>query len=879
MSGIVERAEELAELERALAAAREHGTGSLVLLAGEAGVGKTALLQSFCDAQAAPVRVLWGACEPLLTPRPLGAFLDVAEEVGGELEQLVAAEARPHQIASELMRELGRRRPTVLVLEDMQWADEATLDILTLVGRRARSVPALVAVSFRDDRLEAAPQLRVVLGELAGRVLRRRIEPLSAEAVRELAGSRALDALELHRLTGGNAFFVTEVLEAGGETLPETVRDAVHARTAALAPQARELLDAVAIVPGHADRQLVEELAGDRAGRLDECVAAGMLVASAGHVGFRHELARLAIEEGLAPARRSALHAAALAALEARAGEKDYAALAHHAHAAGDAAALLRWAPVAAERAARAGAHREAAAHYRRALEFAGELALEQRAELLERHVDECWLTDQFDSAIEAQEQALACRRELGDVLAEGDALRTLSRLLFFVGRVDEGEARALQAVELLERAAPGHELAMAYANLSQRRMVVWELQSAVEWGQRAIEVAERIGDAEALVYALTNIGAAELQAGSEEGHAQLVRALELARTHDLADYAGRAFPSIVLSALRRRKLDLAEEYLEPGLEYCRERGLDTWRLFLLAWRARIELYRGLWEQASESAELVLRDHRSAAVPRASALITLALVRARRGDPGVAELLDEDRGAALATHEPERVGELACARAEAAWLAGESASIERDSAPALELALARGARWLAGALAYWRRCAGVKEELPRDAVAEPYALSLAGDPRGAADLWREMGCPYEAALALAECDDEHALRSAHAELQELGAAPAAAIVARRLRERGVRGVPRGPRARTRENPAGLTARELQVLELVAHGLRNADIAARLVVSERTAEHHVSAILRKLDVRTRGEAAAAAARLGLTDVGAGVRGEATPRASD
>ena len=244
-----------------------------------------------------------------------------------------------------------------------------------------------------------------------------------------------LDAEELYRQTGGNPFFVTEILATGEDEIPDTVRDAVLARAARLPGGARRLLEAVAVVPGHVELFLLDALAGGLVDRLDECLASGMLVQGPDHVSFRHELARLAIEEAIAPNRRVALHRAALAALEARGGDNpEIAGLAHHADAAGDREAVLRWAPRAAERAASSGAHRQAAGQYARALRFADRLSPDRHADLLARRVDECWLTDQFGAAIEAQEELLSCRRQLGDRLEEGGALWMLSRLLFFVG-------------------------------------------------------------------------------------------------------------------------------------------------------------------------------------------------------------------------------------------------------------------------------------------------------------------------------------------------------------------------------------------------------------------------------------------------------------
>jgi type II secretory pathway predicted ATPase ExeA/tetratricopeptide (TPR) repeat protein len=713
-SDLLERSGQLEALGTMLDSVRSTSRGRLVLVTGEAGAGKTALARRFTDEHRESTRILWGACDALFTPRALGPLLDVAEETGGDLAQAAAGDAGPHEVANALLRELSRRAPTVLVIEDLHWADEATLDVVRLLARKADTAPALVLGTYRDDELDLRHPLRVVLGELAraSNIARCELPRLSPDAVAQLAEPHGIDADELYRRTAGNPFFLSEVLASGDREIPPTVRDAVLARAARLSAAAAALLGAVSVSQSQAELRLLEAMASEpQLDCLDECLGSGMLAPATDGVAFRHELARMTIEETLAPHRRAALHRDALAALVAPpAGAPDPARLAHHAEAAGDAAAVLEFAPVAAARADSVGAHRQAAAQYARALRFATELPVQKRVALLEGRFRSAFRADDCDEAIEAIQEALAGHRALGDRVREGDRMRRLSDVLFCPGdRCAEAERLGRDAVTVLEGLESGRELGLAYANMASLCMNREDPDGTLTWGTRALELADRVDGVEIRVHALNTMGTMQVLAGDLAGAEKMRRSIALAREAGLEVDVARGYGNLAWAALRSREYAVVDAALAAGLEHCTEPNLDLWRLYLQGFQSHSQLDQGQWTEAAETASVALGDARTSSIPRIFAGVSLGLVRARRGDPRSADALDAALALAEVSEELQRIEAVAAARAEVAWLRGDRQGVVQATEATLRLAMELGARGVVGELALWRRRAGIAE--------------------------------------------------------------------------------------------------------------------------------------------------------------------------
>jgi DNA-binding CsgD family transcriptional regulator len=413
--------------------------------------------------------------------------------------------------------------------------------------------------------------------------------------------------------------------------------------------------------------------------------------------------------------------------------------------------------------------------------------------------------------------------------------------------------------VAILEPLGPSAELAWAYAGLASMRALHGQNDAAIGLARQAQALAESLSVPGALSDALNTEGCAIGNQGGDWAVA-MHRALEVAMAADMQTQAGRAYSNLHASYYGERRFAEADKVFTEGIAYCNEHDLGTYGICLRGGRTGALELQGRWDESASLSEELLTHSGASPVNRIVPLRTLGLIRARQGTRGCWGFLDEAAATAERNGEPQFLVSARLARAEAHWLAGQL-DLARREAELADDVCAQCDQWDRGAVAAWLRRTGSPRP-PRSDLAEPFRLQAAGNWAQAADSWTRLGCPYETALALYDAPDEAALRDALKILTGLGASATAQIIRQKMRLLGIRSIPRDPRPATRAHPLGLTRREREVLELICAGNTNAEIAAKLFISVKTVDHHVSAVLAKLDAPTREIAASHAARLGL-----------------
>lgn len=846
----------------AVAGDASHGRGKVVLLSAEAGGGKTTVLNALRTACADTHQWVWGACDALITPRPLGPIHDMADVLDAEVAACLKSPGAPSELYKALLGALENiSSPTLLVFEDIHWADHATLDLLKFLGRRITFMNVVLLASFRDDEVGEEHYLRQVLGELpSASTLRVQLEPLSSAAIAELAATAGVDADGIADVTKGNPFFVTELLAARRSSdaqLPSSIRDAIAAQLARIPASTREMLELVSIVPASVSAALSEVLFdASVADDIDFALQRGLLEQDErGALKFRHELARLATLDRIPAARKRACHERVLDVLITEDDAFAVDQIVHHAAGALSGSLVLRYAPQAASIAALSGSHREAVAHLGTALRFVDEAEPAVAASLYERWAYEASLAARIDDEVlEARRHAITIWRLLERDDKVGENLRALSRLHWYRGEAAEATRYSDQAIRILESTPPSAEHAVAYSLRSQLHMLNDQMDDAVRWGERSLALAEQFDAADVRMHALNNIGTALAFRGDEDGVAMLEQSLELALDANHHEHAARAYNNLAEYAVEFRCFDLAEKTLADGIAYDIEHDLDSWTYYLSGRQAQLRMDQGRLQDALTIAQGVIDREKLTLLMKLPAGLVASRTRLRLGEADAVANLSGVLNDALATDELQHVVPARLGLIEAAWLL-DLPDVATEHMDAL-LALSEADRhpWNNGERSIWAKRLGMSDvPVPAD-LPEPYQLELAGKFGEAAAAWDALGLPYAGALALAQSKKQSELLQALQVFDGVGAQAGSAKVRRQFKSKGTDApLPnsrRGPYKGAKDHPLGLTIKEQEILSLLAKGFTNREMSERLKRSQRTVEHHVSAVLAKLNASSR-----------------------------
>src|SRR6516162_3173561 len=639
MPHLLERQAELQTLGTAIERAGA-GRGSAVLVLGEAGIGKTSLVHAFLSAAAGRARVLAGTCEDLLTSRALGPLRDAARSApDGPLAAALSPRADPDLVFAAVCDELASPPlPVVLVIEDAHWADGATLDVLRYVGPRVQRLPAVLVVTYRDDALARDHPLRGVLGVLGSTAATRlRLDRLTADAVAEMAAATDLDPDELFRLSGGNPFYVSEVLADPCDTVPPTVVDAVLARVRTLSPPAQTALDRLAVVPSGAEVNLLRVLVGDLA-PVAEAEQAGVVEVRGEVVAFRHELARRAVAESLPASVRLDLNADVLRALLTRP-DPDLFRVLHHAVEAGDDAAVVTHGIAAAREATRAGAHRQAAACYAQVLARGHLLTTARRAALGEAYAWALSNSNQLHFATDAAATAAELWRQHGDDSRLVRALVTLSRQQWLTERPAAARASGERAFELARPLGDSYQNALATLNLGGLLVLTDREKDGLAYLDEALRIAERCGATSVVALCRNYRGSALLQLGDRSGCDDLLRSMAQAAALGNHEYVMRAYYNLIEGLWRLGEYRQALGYLEQAENFGRDRDFRVYGYMFAARRCRLALMRGQWAAAEAGLRNLLDGQDDPGMSGSETVPILARVLARQGSADAAPWL------------------------------------------------------------------------------------------------------------------------------------------------------------------------------------------------------------------------------------------------
>jgi len=851
---LLEREKELAILDDLLAGLGSSG-GKVVLVRGEAGIGKSSLVRQFVESHPDDLSTFWGTCDDLFIAQPLAPFWDMARvepSLRGPVDD--GDRARVVGVVMDLLS--TSLRPSVVVIEDTHWADEATLDAIKYLGRRMARTNGLLVLTYRTGEIDYDHPLRGVIGDLPPQNVERvELHGLSLAAVSSIVAETSLDPQEVLTASEGNPLFVTEMASADEEAVPSSLQDSVIARVQKLSVEAQDMLKTLSVIPEPIPRSDALGLTGASEKWLDECERRGLLDSGTEMVRFRHELSRRAVEAAMTTGERAVSYRIVLEDLP----EKTHPCLLIHCAAeVNDVDRLIDLAPRSARYAAAAGSHRQAVDDFRELAPHLDRFEPGALGPLLDEWAREEFYLDNIAEAIRLSEAALSYYREAGDRRAESKNLAQAAHFHENAGQRERAEELARQAVEILGANPDGADLARALEVNAYLHTMAGNVAVVPELVARTLEAGGPEIDQRILIRTLNHKGIVANISNYPEGRASLDEAWRRAEAAGQWYEESRALFNHAWAATEFRDLPTASDYIQRAIASATRHELPTLEAYGEAMYARVLELKGDWTQAEDLASDLLN---TMALSRMVVLPVLGIIAARRGQDSAQSNLTEGWEMAVVANENQRLAPAAVALGEYAWLSGYVEAPLTEFREVMTAELDKGFRYSPGAIAFWLWKLGELAEVP-EGIAEPYRLVMEGQAAEAAALWEAKGVPYDRAIALAHGDQKAQLEALEI-FEALGATAVAAKLRKAMRDQGM-SVPRGKGRKTRDHVGGLTARQAEVLQLLEDGLSNTEIADRLFVSPRTVEHHVSAVLAKLDSTTREEAVSRARSEGLLD---------------
>ena len=840
-----------------------NGDGHCILVSGEAGIGKSSLIKAFYTDKKNGCITYLGICDALFTPRPLAPLYDILLQMQSEIVDYNKSTTDRIRLFTGFLHELERQKETALVIiEDIHWADEATLDFIKFLARRIAQFRCLFILTCRDNEINTNHPLRNVLGQLPiDSFTRLQLTPLSKQAVENMARQKGYKGEDVYAVSGGNPFYVTELLASYNLGIPDSIKDSILSVYDRIEDNTRKVWDLLSVIPDRFELKYLEKLEPLYSTAIEYCILHQILLIKDGSISFRHELFRRTIENSLSPIKRMSLHKRILDQLKDSFEKKgELERIIHHAKNANENDVVVKYAPNAAKQAAFVGAHIEAARLYLSAIEYYHGNNADTLIHFYEFYAYECYLTKQIKNGIIYQARSLNLRKEKNDIEKTADCMRFLSRLWWYDGNRKNSEALANDAIELLKDQPSSRTKAMVLSNMSQLKMLAYEFDACIDWGEQAIKMAKEIADDEVLCHALNNVGTSLSRIGlsRQKGIALLQQSLQIAINLSYEDHAARAYTNLGSNAVKMKDYEFAGKILDEGIHYCEDRDLDTYTTYLTAFKARLCLEKGNWNESYHLAENLISNESQPSIVKIEALAVLATIKMRKGENDVIHLLRDAKEKAFETMEPQRIIPVVTAMLEYNWITGTSLIDKTDLDYATSLLSYKGNMYEKSEFCFWLMKTK-KQHVSFPEFYEGYQLNNQSMARKAAGLWKELGCPYEQSLALFH-GDETDKKEAITIAQKMGANASYEKMKFEMRASGIKSIPRGIRKSTQANTAHLTERELDVLQLLKVGLQNKEIADKLFISPKTVDHHISSIFFKLDVKSRSKAVQEAIKL-------------------